>query len=228
MAGTVEAYFDKVAEGYDTHKRAGWYQAHGDLVLDLAGPLAPGTRVLDIGCGTGRMLRRMAADQPGVEAVGLDLSARMIHVARTAGAAYPGLRFERMDWEQPATPPGLDVSCFDLVTCLNCAHYFSDPVAAFRRMRRALRPGGRLLLLDRASDGGPGTALLGLLHRHLLQDRVRFHPARALARMVREAGFAEVRIAARLNRWAWKGKLITHLAVVSAQASPHPFHEDQP
>ncbi|MGG5889824.1 class I SAM-dependent methyltransferase [Falsiroseomonas sp. HC035] len=226
MAGSIEAYFDSVAEDYDSHKRAGWYQAHGELVLGLAGELPAGARVLDIGCGTGHLLRRMATDQPAIEALGVDLSARMVAVARATGAAHPGLRFEQMDWESPGAPARVEGTGFDLVTCLNCAHYFADPVGAFRRMRHALRPGGRLLLLDRARDGAPATALLGLLHRHLLRDRVRFHAAGDLARMVREAGFAEVRIAARVRRWAWKGKLVTSLAVIQAQASPHTFRED--
>jgi ubiquinone/menaquinone biosynthesis C-methylase UbiE len=226
MARSVEAYFDSVAEAYDVHKRAGWYRAHAELVLDLAGRLPPGARVLDVGCGTGYLLRRMAADQPALEAVGVDLSSRMVAMARAAAADRRALRFERMDWEDPATPPGL--GGFDLVTCLNTAHYFADPPGALRRMREVLRPGGRLLLLDRARDGAPATALLGLLHRHLLRDRVRFRSAAEMTRMVGEAGFADARIAARVNRWAWKGKLITNLAVISAQLRLNPVCEDHP
>jgi ubiquinone/menaquinone biosynthesis C-methylase UbiE len=226
----VEAYFDSVADDYETRRGAGWYQAHAELVLELAGPLRPPARILDIGCATGHLLRRAAALNSNCEGVGLDLSKQMIAVARKQASDLPNLRFIHHDWEQPQNTAQADwvQNGFDLVTCLSCAHYFTAMDEAFRRMRSMLRPGGRLLLVDRDSDGSPATLLFGFLHSFVLRDGVRFHGADHLVEMLCAAGFAHVRIEKRLRRLAWKGKLVTSLAVISAEVEPAPHTRVEP
>jgi SAM-dependent methyltransferase len=144
----------------------------------------------------------------------------MVEMARKKSAGLPGLRFLHQDWEQPGDPAQADwvQDGFDLITCLSCAHYFAAPEDAFRRMRSLLRPGGRLLLLERDQEGSPATAVLGFLHRHILRDGVRFYGADSLVGMLRKAGFRQAEVAMRLRRFAWKGKLVTSLAIVSARA----------
>jgi hypothetical protein len=60
--------------------------------------------------------------------------------------------------------------------------------------------------------------MLGFLHRHILRDGVRFYGAADLLQMLRTAGFLHAEVLMRLRRIAWKGKLVTSLAIVSAQA----------
>ncbi|HEV7266447.1 MAG TPA: methyltransferase domain-containing protein [Falsiroseomonas sp.] len=216
----VEAYFDSVAETYDTARGAGWYRAHAEMLLKLAGDLPPRARLLDIGCATGHLLRRAAHLNPGIAGIGIDVSRRMVEMAQNTSAGLPGLRFLHHDWEQPEDSEQADwvQDGFDLITCLSCAHYFAAPEEAFRRMRSMLRPGGRLLLLERDQDGSPATTVLGLLHRHILRDGVRFYGAAGLVKMLRKAGFRQAEVSMRLRRFAWKGKLVTSLAIVSARA----------
>jgi SAM-dependent methyltransferase len=108
--------------------------------------IAAGDRVLDIGCGNGETTRdaaRLAAPQGS--ALGVDLSSRMIEQARRR-AAEQGIgnaRFEQAD----AQIHPFDEQAYDVAISRTGAMFFGDPVAAFRNIARALRPGGRLALL---------------------------------------------------------------------------------
>lgn len=104
-----------------------------------------GDRVLDIGCGTGQTTRHAARLAPAGQAVGVDLSARMLEVARTR-AAQDGLSnavFLHADAQSyPFEPAGFDVAISRTGTM-----FFGDPAAAFANVARALRPGARLVQL---------------------------------------------------------------------------------
>ncbi|ASW55427.1 class I SAM-dependent methyltransferase [Plantactinospora sp. KBS50] len=105
---------------------------------------APGERdrVLDVGCGTGQLTRLAAAAAPHGHAVGVDLSAPMLAVARSRAAAdgLANVTFERGDAQVHPFPPG----GFDAALSRFGIMFFADPVAAFGNIHTALRPGGRL------------------------------------------------------------------------------------
>jgi SAM-dependent methyltransferase len=114
----------------------------GRAVMDRAG-LTGGGRVVDVGCGCGdttlELARRVG---PTGEAVGIDISAVMLERARESAQAtgIANVRFEQLDVQThdvPAPP-------FDVVYSRFGIMFFSDPLAAFTRLRGALRPGGRL------------------------------------------------------------------------------------
>lgn len=113
-------------------------------LLDAAG-LQPGDRVLDIGCGTGQTTRDAARIATAGSALGVDLSAAMIDLARRLAADEDlhNVRFEQVDAQIHPFPTG---GC-DVAVSRTGAMFFGDPVAAFTNIARALRPGGRLALL---------------------------------------------------------------------------------
>jgi SAM-dependent methyltransferase len=107
--------------------------------------IAPDDRVLDIGCGTGLTTRDAARAAPAGEALGVDLSARMVAVARslTEADGVPNARFAQADAQvHPFAAGG-----FDGVISRTGAMFFGRPDVAFANLARALRPDGRLTLL---------------------------------------------------------------------------------
>ena len=102
----------------------------------------PGEKVLDIGCGTGSTTAELAKEVgPQGKVLGVDLSEVLVGAARLHKA--DNLRFEVGD----VTTFPFDEAAFDLVFSRFGVMFFGDPVAAFRNLRRALRPNGRLVFL---------------------------------------------------------------------------------
>jgi SAM-dependent methyltransferase len=115
----------------------------GAAALERAG-VAPGERVLDVGCGCGGTTLAIAAavgERGGVVAV--DVSEPMLARARERAAAA-GLG-ERIEWRcEDAQTAAFATGAFDCLYSRFGVMFFSDPVAAFANLRRALRPEGRL------------------------------------------------------------------------------------
>ena len=116
---------------------------HAQLMATAA--IAPGERVLDVGCGNGLTSRdaARAAGEQG-EVLGVDLSGPMLALA-TQLAKDEGLgnvRFEQGDAQVYPFPNG----AFDLVMSRFGVMFFGDPVAAFTNIASAVRPGGRLVM----------------------------------------------------------------------------------
>jgi 2-polyprenyl-3-methyl-5-hydroxy-6-metoxy-1,4-benzoquinol methylase len=104
-----------------------------------------GARVLDLGCGTGIIARHLAGrvGTAGV-VVGVDLSETMLDVARQH-ANHPALRFEHGD----ATALTYADNYFDHALAARLLMHAPDPHAVLREVRRVVRVGGRLALLER-------------------------------------------------------------------------------
>lgn len=112
------------------------------LILDLMGPLNR-TRVLDVGCGDGALVRAVASQ--GAVVTGLDPDPAMLQAARTQTvaasieAAFVDGRAEQL--------PFPDAS-FDEVVTVTALCFIADTSLALREMVRVLRPGGRLVIGD--------------------------------------------------------------------------------
>jgi ubiquinone/menaquinone biosynthesis C-methylase UbiE len=99
----------------------------------------PPRRVLDVGCGTGQLASRIRGALPGCDVVGCDFSRGMLSHAAARG---PSLRWVQGD---ALRLPLADAS-FDAAVSTEAFHWFSDPLAALRELRRVLVPGGWLLV----------------------------------------------------------------------------------
>jgi SAM-dependent methyltransferase len=110
-----------------------------------AANVGPRDRVLDIGCGAGQTTREAARVAVLGSVVGVDVSAELLEVARRR-SAEEGLRnvvFEQGDAQVHAFPAAhvdLCISRFGVM-------FFSDPIAAFANIGRAMRPGARVVLM---------------------------------------------------------------------------------
>lgn len=104
--------------------------------------VAPGERVLDVGCGCGTTtLAFAAATGPKGRVTGLDVSAPMLGLARKRAA---GIAIDFVQADAAIHPFRAD---YDVVASRFGVMFFSDPTAAFANIRKALKPGGRLRFL---------------------------------------------------------------------------------
>ncbi len=119
------------------------------LVPEIVGRLAAGgIRVLDLGCGRGLALMKMAERFPASEFLGYDLSAEAIDWAceRAAERGLDNLRFEvrdLTDFDRTA-----DVAAFDFVTTFDAIHDQALPLNLLKGVRRTLRADGVYLAQD--------------------------------------------------------------------------------
>lgn len=220
----VREMFDRVAPVYDlmnTLMTAGLDGRWRRAALDAA-RLEAGMRVLDVACGTGRLTEAAARRVgPGGEAVGIDVSEGMLSRARRR--AHAGLRYVAGD----ALALPFEASTFDAATIGFGLRNLPDYLAGLREMRRVVRPGGRLVVLEIAEPPsglprflfrtwfGHGVPLLGRLLRRrgayaYLPASVPAYPAPdAVAELLRAAGLVEVGW-----RWLPAGMATLHLGRV--------------
>ena len=146
------ALFDGVAELYDTSRR-GYPRELVELMLETAG-LREGSRVLEVGCGTGQLTEQLA--RHGCDVTAIDIGPSMVAVARRRLGRAP-VRFAVVSFEEFEGGDG----SFDLLVSAMAFHWV-DPEVKFDKTARVLRPGGWLALLATGEryDDPFGTDLL--------------------------------------------------------------------
>ncbi|MFE5289870.1 class I SAM-dependent methyltransferase [Nocardia sp. NPDC056611] len=172
MTEIVNTAQSEAWNGYEGEHWAGHYDRydavnHGfDEPLLTTARIADGHRVLDIGCGNGQLTRAAARRAGAGSATGVDLSGPMLARARerAAAEAVPNVGFEQGDAQIHPFPD----AAYDAALSRFGIMFFTDPVAAFANIARALRPGGRLAFA--AMTPLPGTdlgAVFGAAAAHL-------------------------------------------------------------
>lgn len=119
-------------------------ELHSRPALERHGP-GPGARVLDVGCGTGETAIELARRVgPGGSVLGIDCTEKFLELAQgdAERAGVDNVRFEVGDAQTRSFEPE-----FDLVFARFGTMFFNQPVAAFRNLRRALGPAGRVLFV---------------------------------------------------------------------------------
>lgn len=202
--------FDRIAGVYDRMNRvmtAGLDQRWRERAVERA-EVKPGDAALDVCCGTGDLALELARRVgPGGTVIGCDFSEPMLDLAREKAQGTASLRFE---WADALRLP-YEEGRFDAVTVGFGLRNLADLDRGLGEMRRVLRPGGRLVILEITRPHRPPLScffglwfdrvvpLLGTIAGDrdaysYLPESVRSFPAPAeLAAMMDRAGFERIR-----------------------------------
>jgi ubiquinone/menaquinone biosynthesis C-methylase UbiE len=148
-ASKNKMYFDEWSKSYDAGRISRWFQYTQGMVIRMLA-LQPGSKVLDVGCGTGHAVLYLASMLSDGKACGIDISAGMIRAAqaKVPEALRGQVEFRQADAIAIPYPEGY----FDHVICTNSFHHYADPLQALKEMRRVLSPHGELVILENAPD----------------------------------------------------------------------------
>ncbi len=175
--------FDRWAPSYDWLLPSVFYQALHLRLLDyIELPSTP--QVLDLGCGTGRLLNRLAAHWDQLQGTGLDFSAEMVRQAHRSNRHRPRLIFLQGNAEQmPFANQQFD-AVFNTISFL----HYPQPERVLAEVQRVLRPEGRYYLVDFVAGG---RSLLGCSpsrHLPLSPGGIRFYSRTEREQMGQQAG----------------------------------------
>jgi SAM-dependent methyltransferase len=180
-------YWDRIADRYEARAIRN-VPAYEHTLARTRAWLAPGARVLELGCGTGTTALRLADSGAAITAT--DFSPRMIAIA-TAKAEAAGadtVRFAVADLDDPAALPGP----WDAVLAFNLLQLMPDLPAALGAIAARLAPGG-MFVSKSICLGEPGwrgvRAVVAVLRAAGIAPPLRFLTIDALDRAVTEAGF---------------------------------------
>lgn len=172
MTEEIRRYWDEHAATFDDEadhglRDPGVRGAWADLLL----PLIPtGSRVADLGCGTGTLSLLLA--EAGLDVHGVDLSPRMVDAARTkATLAGVSARFSVADAAAAPVEPG----SVDVVLARHVLWTFGEPADVLAAWTALLAPGGRLVLVEGRWSTGAGLSAAdceALVLRHRREARV--------------------------------------------------------
>ncbi|HEX6302273.1 MAG TPA: class I SAM-dependent methyltransferase [Acidimicrobiia bacterium] len=112
-------------------------------VPGLTDRLTSGIRVADVGCGSGTVPILVAEAFPASTVFGFDMSEAALQVARKRGDSISNLKFEQSSADSIPIDPS-----FDLITAFDVIHDLADPLAGLTRIREALAPEGRFLMME--------------------------------------------------------------------------------
>lgn len=207
-AARVIAYYSGSASGFDRfHSAAGAVHLglaptagepadHGFQARWVAAALAPaaGGRVLEVGCGKGHDLWRLARDHPRTAFFGLDLTPRHLAAARRRLGSLPNAGLARGSYLEL---PHREAS-FDGVYAVECLCHAGSSEEVLAEIRRVLRPGGRLVVFDGfrgpAPAGAPPETETAMRLIEAAMAVPRFHELPAWLAAARAAGLEPIEV----------------------------------
>ena len=132
-----------------------------DWALDQV-PIPKDAAALDIGCGGGRTVQRLAVLAPNGKIVGLDNSPASVAASQETNTNEILAGRVRIEQGSVASMPFPD-STFHIVTAAETHYYWPDLPANVREVLRVLKPGGTFLLIAETYKGGPFRFLYGIV-----------------------------------------------------------------
>lgn len=143
------------------------------------------SNVLDVGCGTGEILKRIHICYPEVLLTGVDISEKRLEVAKVKIGNVATLL-----WADAEMLPFNDTT-FDLIVCSDSFHHYPNPQKVLAEFRRVLKRGGILLICD-YRIGFPLRQLMNLFIRFSHDGDVHIYSKEEITKLVIQASFSNI------------------------------------
>jgi ubiquinone/menaquinone biosynthesis C-methylase UbiE len=173
------ARFNDWSKTYGDDRISSWLKYHQSLALSKLN-LPQGGGFLDVGCGTGWAVREAAKCLNGGQACGIDISPKMVEKAISQTPKRGNIEFRAANSEAIPYPN----ESFDAVLCTCSFHHYQNPIRALSEMKRVLKKGGTLVLLDSARDVSFAIWLQDRWRRYLERSHVCYYTTRELKSLV--------------------------------------------
>ena len=134
MTHNNQTYYDDFAGWYENKRSKGYHALIDRLELDIIRPLAVERDVLEVGCGTGLIMKELQGQVKSIQ--GIDISEQMLEKARARGLDVCQGIAEKLPWSE---------NSFDLVYSVKVLSHVENIREALNEMNRVLRPGGYLV-----------------------------------------------------------------------------------
>jgi ubiquinone/menaquinone biosynthesis C-methylase UbiE len=154
--------------------------------------IEPHSTILDVGCGGGRTVSKLAAIATQGQVCGIDYSEESVAVSQKTNAGWMGIgRVEIRQGSVSQLPFPDDV--FDLVTAVETHYFWPDLAADTREVFRVLKPGGALILIAEAYKGAK-TAAAKLAEKYLPLAGMTLLSVDEHRELFTTAGYSDVRV----------------------------------
>ncbi len=140
--------FSKWADNYDNPFTSITFRQTNAKIVQLLNP-KQNSSFLDVGCGSGILIKYLLDINKGIKLCGLDITPKMVEVAKKK---FINEKNVEITLGSAVKMPYKDNS-FDYVTCASSFHHHPDPLQSAKEMVRVLKPGGKLLILDMCIEG---------------------------------------------------------------------------
>jgi ubiquinone/menaquinone biosynthesis C-methylase UbiE len=152
--------------------------------------IKPNSTTLDVGCGGGKTIRRLAMRSPQGKVYGIDHSIDMVDYSRQVNTKL--IRVNRVEiFEGSIEKSSFKDEFFDLVTAIETYYFWPNLAVAFREIKRILKIGGKLLLINEMVKDGAyeveNSQIIAKTHVHLV-------PLQEMQTMLSSAGFSAVKV----------------------------------
>jgi ubiquinone/menaquinone biosynthesis C-methylase UbiE len=180
------------------------------IVIDHI-PLRVDSAVLDIGCGTGWGVMEAAKRAPGGRICGVDISPGMIQAARGKIDGSQNVDFQVADAEELPYSDG----SFDFVFSTFSFHHYSEPLKALGEIKRVLKKGGQVYVLDNDRTSFWGFYRLWDFYFKMVErGHVGYYSPKQLMQVFTAAGFSDVALVYNTSEFLKNGKLFGSAMIV--------------
>lgn len=190
------AQFDTWSQDYD-QKRFWPFYFSNKAVLQSINPKS-GSTILDVGCGTGILLRQLLQLDRSLNLYGIDIAPGMIKMAQMK--LGKSVKIQRGS----ANNLPYNGNSFDYVTCATSFHHYARPDNSLREMFRVLKSDGKLVVLDPFTNGPLRKALCAILDTLYDERGTNLFTREQMYQMFHMAGFSYI-----VQKTYWGYKLLT-------------------